>query len=176
MGFCEQRSKEEIKSLILELNKFTFDLVVKMQYLEEHLQTAIYCKLILDAFSKTKVLSRDEFINAKLKSEELYQDLSNKTLGSVVATVKTCDLLDGDENAYEDLFYILEKRNHLVHKFFVESNYLSKTSDILYLKSRLTILSDLMIIVDGFLQKLSSKANYLVKELQKIKGKKEQNE
>lgn len=173
MALYEQRTKEEIKNLILDINKHTCNLIVKMQYLEEHLQTALYCKLILNAFLKNKTITKQEFIDARIKSQEVYQDLSSKTLGSVIAFVRNCDLLEGDENAYEDLLLILEKRNHLVHKFFVESDFLAKTNNILYLQSRITNLSDLEIIVESFLQKLTSKANYLLKEIQKIKGKKE---
>lgn len=103
---------------------------------------------ILSVFDNKDTVSNKVFEQAEMDAENLRELLSNKTMGTIIRTIKKLNVLnDSRTNELED---ILRKRNDLVHHFFKENDFEEQSTNYLFMMNRKGYLSNFLSTAEKF--------------------------
>lgn len=119
-----------------------------VQYIEYNLVEVARLRRILSIFDNKSSVPNKVFEEAESDAEDLREQLSNKTMGTVIKTIKKYDVLNDSQTL--ELEEILRKRNDLVHHFFKENDFEEQASNYLFMINRKGYLGNFLTQAEKF--------------------------
>ncbi|PAT01053.1 hypothetical protein CI105_08540 [Candidatus Izimaplasma bacterium ZiA1] len=117
-----------------ELYRKIGSLIQIVQYIEYNLVEVARLRRILTIFDNKSSVPNKVFEQAESEADDLREKLSNKTMGTVIKTIKNFYVLNASQT--EELEEILGKRNDLVHHFFKENDFEEQAKNYSFMINR----------------------------------------